>query len=154
MEKHYTYDENQPWVVLSQPDHTLKPYHIEPLAVWQYKGPGPANWRLVFTGKNADEAWAKLYELCGELDKKQDNSTDDEQPYSPERERAKMTQALRYEIIKRDGYKCVVCGRTVYDGIKLHVDHIHPVSKGGRTTRENLRTLCNECNQGKAAREA
>jgi 5-methylcytosine-specific restriction endonuclease McrA len=73
---------------------------------------------------------------------------------TPEKERAKMSQALRYEIIKRDGYKCVVCGRNVFDGIKLHVDHIHPVSKGGKTTRENLRTLCNECNQGKAARAA
>ena len=34
-------------------------------------------------------------------------------------------------------------------GGKLHVDHIKPVSKGGKTVRDNLRTLCEDCNLGK-----
>lgn len=64
-------------------------------------------------------------------------------------ERAKMNSALRESILRRDGYRCVLCGATEKDGIKLHVDHIMPVSKGGKTTADNLRTLCDRCNFGK-----
>ena len=35
------------------------------------------------------------------------------------------------------------------DGVKLHVDHIFPIAKGGRTDPSNLRTLCDQCNLGK-----
>lgn len=55
------------------------------------------------------------------------------------------------DILKRDNFKCVICGRTPKkDGITLHVDHIIPVSKGGKTEPENLRTLCSICNLGKS----
>lgn len=65
------------------------------------------------------------------------------------RERAKMSDSLRYDILRRDGFRCQICGRTQADGIKLHVDHIVPISKGGRTVKSNLRTLCDQCNLGK-----
>lgn len=68
------------------------------------------------------------------------------------RERSLMTNSLRYDILKRDGFRCTICGRSQDDGVKLHVDHIKPVSKGGRTTPSNLRTLCEDCNQGKKAK--
>lgn len=64
-------------------------------------------------------------------------------------ERAKMSDSLRYDILKRDGFRCVICGASAQDGVKLHVDHIIPVAKGGKTTRSNLRTLCSSCNLGK-----
>ena len=66
------------------------------------------------------------------------------------RARSQMTDKLRYSILKRDGFKCKICGRTAEDGIKLHVDHIIPVSKGGETVLNNLRTLCETCNRGKS----
>lgn len=65
-------------------------------------------------------------------------------------ERSKLTKKLRYEILERDHYKCVICGRSAEDGVILHVDHIIPVSKGGLTVPENLRTLCADCNLGKS----
>lgn len=65
-------------------------------------------------------------------------------------ERSKLTKKLRYEIFERDHYKCVICGRSAEDGVILHVDHIIPVSKGGLTVPENLRTLCADCNLGKS----
>lgn len=68
------------------------------------------------------------------------------------RERAKVTPGLRYEIMQRDGFRCQICGSEQSDGVKLHVDHIVPVSKGGKTTRENLQTLCDRCNLGKSDR--
>lgn len=69
---------------------------------------------------------------------------------SKEYQRSLMTSSLRYDIMKRDGFKCVLCGRNADDGVKLHVDHIVPVSKGGRTFPGNLRTLCDSCNFGKS----
>ena len=61
-----------------------------------------------------------------------------------------MTDSLRYDVMKRDGFKCVLCGASAQrDGVKLHVDHIKPVSKGGKTELSNLRTLCERCNFGK-----
>lgn len=61
---------------------------------------------------------------------------------------------LRYTVLKRDHFRCVVCGSspaTKHDCL-LHVDHILPWSKGGKTVVENLRTLCEQCNLGKGAR--
>lgn len=62
------------------------------------------------------------------------------------------SKSLRYDVLTRDGYKCVICGRSpVTDSkIKLHVDHIIPYSLGGETTLDNLQTLCSDCNLGKS----
>ena len=65
-------------------------------------------------------------------------------------ERAKMTDSLRYDILKRDNFRCQICGSSAQDGVKLHVDHIVPVAKGGQTIPSNLRTLCDRCNMGKS----
>lgn len=65
-------------------------------------------------------------------------------------QRSLMNLKLRYAILQRDGFRCQICGRSQEDGVKLHVDHIIPVSKGGLTTPDNLRTLCDECNLGKS----
>lgn len=67
-------------------------------------------------------------------------------------QRRLMTPSLRYSIMERDGFRCKLCGATEADGAKLHVDHIFPVSKGGRTEPNNLRTLCDYCNIGKGAK--
>lgn len=66
-------------------------------------------------------------------------------------QRSLMTDKLRYQVLNRDGYRCVICGACAKDGAKLHVDHIKPVSKGGKTELSNLRTLCDRCNLGKGA---
>jgi len=64
-------------------------------------------------------------------------------------QRAIMSDSLRYDIMLRDGFRCTICGASAADGVTLHVDHIVPVSKGGRTEMSNLRTLCDRCNLGK-----
>lgn len=68
---------------------------------------------------------------------------------TPAYQRSIMTDSLRYDILRRDGFRCQLCGATAKDGVKLHVDHIIPVSKGGKTEPSNLRTLCERCNLGK-----
>lgn len=64
-------------------------------------------------------------------------------------QRQLMTPALRYKILKRDNFHCCDCGRGVEDGVKLNVDHILPIKKGGKTEEKNLQTLCWDCNIGK-----
>lgn len=66
-----------------------------------------------------------------------------------EHERNKMSPKLRYHVLQRDGFRCVMCGRTSQDGVTLHVDHIIPVAKGGLTVLDNLQCLCEDCNRGK-----
>lgn len=66
--------------------------------------------------------------------------------------RQNISPKLRYSILERDGFCCKACGATPNQGATLHVDHIHPVSKGGSNDPDNLQTLCAACNLGKGAR--
>lgn len=61
---------------------------------------------------------------------------------------------LRYTVLNRDRFKCVLCGNSPAISIdcRLHVDHIIPFSKGGKTEIGNLRALCQNCNLGKSNR--
>jgi 5-methylcytosine-specific restriction endonuclease McrA len=69
-----------------------------------------------------------------------------------DRERSLMTSSMRSEILRRDGFRCRMCGATPADGVTLHVDHITPISHGGLTETANLQTLCADCNLGKGNR--
>lgn len=60
--------------------------------------------------------------------------------------------ASRYDVMKRDGYKCQICGRDANDGVKLEVDHKTPKARGGSDDYDNLWTLCFDCNRGKGTK--
>lgn len=62
-----------------------------------------------------------------------------------------ITNSKRYDIMKRDGFKCVLCGVSASEG-RLEIDHIIPRSKGGDGKDNNLRTICYNCNRGKKAK--
>jgi len=66
--------------------------------------------------------------------------------------RKALSKKLRFEVFKRDGFKCVYCGRSAPEVI-LHIDHVKPVAKGGKNTLVNLVCSCFDCNIGKGARE-
>lgn len=59
---------------------------------------------------------------------------------------------LRFEVLVRDKFTCRFCGASPNKdaSVTLHIDHIMPWSKGGRTTLDNLQTLCSTCNLGKS----
>lgn len=76
----------------------------------------------------------------------------EEEKLTTQYQRKIMTPKLRYNVMKRDHFRCVLCGRSARDGTELEVDHIKPVSKGGLTEMSNLRTLCKDCNRGKRDR--
>ena len=62
------------------------------------------------------------------------------------RELEDFTQKQKEEIMKRDGYKCVICGKGKAEGVDLHVDHIKPKDLGGKAVLENGQTLCAQHN--------
>lgn len=63
-----------------------------------------------------------------------------------------VSTRTRFEVLKRDDFTCRYCGRKPPE-VKLHVDHIVPVSKGGTDDFVNLVTACQDCNLGKSAKE-
>lgn len=66
-------------------------------------------------------------------------------------ERGKVSNKIRFSIYERDGYRCRFCGRS--DRFEdLEIDHIKPIAKGGKSTYDNLQTLCKRCNKEKGNR--
>lgn len=61
---------------------------------------------------------------------------------------ATLTRKQWQEIKERWDYRCLCCGRQEPE-IKVTLDHIVPVCKGGGTTPENTQPLCQPCQHKK-----
>ncbi len=57
----------------------------------------------------------------------------------------------RKGIMVRDSYTCQYCSSQL-PAAKLTLDHVHPRSRGGKSTWENLATCCYRCNNKKGDR--
>lgn len=57
-------------------------------------------------------------------------------------ERGKVSNRMRFATFRRDGERCKRCGSRR----NLEIDHIVPISKGGKSIYSNLQTLCHRCN--------
>lgn len=66
--------------------------------------------------------------------------------YGSQSQRKMMTRELRRQIMERDHYTCQICGKYMPDEVGLQIDHIIPVSRGGKTVPSNLQVLCSKCN--------
>jgi len=64
---------------------------------------------------------------------------------------ANVSTKTRFDVFKRDGFRCQYCGAMAPD-VLLELDHLHPKSKGGGGDLLNLVTSCKECNRGKGKR--
>jgi 5-methylcytosine-specific restriction endonuclease McrA len=53
------------------------------------------------------------------------------------------------DLCGKYNYKCLRCEKT---GIKLTVDHVIPLSKGGKNSIDNIQPLCKPCNSSKGAK--
>ena len=60
-------------------------------------------------------------------------------------ERGKVSNKMRFSIYARDGYRCRNCGVSQRYAT-LEIDHIIPIAKGGKSSYDNLQTLCHKCN--------
>lgn len=56
-----------------------------------------------------------------------------------------MRAIVRNRILDKYGRKCCYCGSTN----NLEIDHIIPISKGGREDENNMQVLCRKCNATK-----
>lgn len=69
-----------------------------------------------------------------------------------------ISARLRNEILERNGFTCQRCGATAGDPnplnpsrkVRLHIDHLVPISQGGTDDKDNLQAVCSTCNQGRA----
>lgn len=57
------------------------------------------------------------------------------------------TVVTRIDVLLRDGFTCAYCR-----GHASTVDHIHPESRGGKSSWGNLIAACKKCNEDKADR--
>lgn len=64
-----------------------------------------------------------------------------------------VTKRTRFEVLRRDGFRCYYCGvrgnETTGDG--LTIDHVVPKSLGGTDEPTNLVAACGDCNSGKSS---
>jgi diadenosine tetraphosphate (Ap4A) HIT family hydrolase len=63
-----------------------------------------------------------------------------------------LSGSLRYEVLKRAGRRCELCGISA-DERAIEVDHIIPRKHGGEDDLTNLQALCFKCNANKGARD-
>lgn len=88
---------------------------------------------------------AQIENIIGCVNKKENGRYQDRQVWDAicRVERGKVTNKVRFAVYERDGYRCRKCGAQTRD---LEIDHIYPISKGGKSNFDNLQTLCHSCN--------
>lgn len=65
--------------------------------------------------------------------------------------RPRLPKILRAQVIERDGLICGICGGDVVLS-DVHIDHIYPVSRGGKDELTNLQVAHSVCNIRKGAK--
>lgn len=104
-------------------------------------------YRALYKQKPRDP-WRRIRRLHekGELIKVKDGIY----KYDPELVRPKtlwdFAPEVKEAIFRRDGYRCVVCGRGKNDGVEINADHKKSRNKGGGNNIDNGQTLCSEHN--------
>lgn len=68
------------------------------------------------------------------------------------KKRKQLSKRVRFEVFKRDSFKCMYCGAHPPAAV-LHVDHVIALAAGGSDDPDNLVTACDTCNLGKGARD-
>jgi len=130
--------------------------------IWRELGYPPGKRKMSERGYGISERpyinrWGSLKVACLKLKEYKEGKISEEELFNlagPERRRRLISYKSRYEILTRDKYRCLKCGKSASDGIRLEVDHKIPFSKGGSDTIDNLQTICHVCNSGKSNRFA
>ena len=105
-----------------------------------------------FTETTKPELPEPIYDVVQELSEGPCKAQKREKVTSRHKTSRNIDLRLRWKVINRDHFRCVVCGASPAKDptIELQIDHIIPWSKGGETVIENLQTLCSKCNLGKS----
>ncbi len=131
-------------------------------SIWRQLGFPPGKRQIARYGEKISEhpykqIWGSVYFACQFLAKYHEGKITKEELLrgnTSTNVRYTIPLKVRWDVLKRDNYKCRKCGKgpALNHKIKLEVDHIIPIAKGGQNDIGNLQTLCWECNQGKKAR--
>ncbi|MGD2108502.1 MAG: HNH endonuclease [Phycisphaerae bacterium] len=127
--------------------------------VWRELGRPPGKRSMTRHGSGISERpyrarWESLRKACDALARFKGGEITEQELLGgtpSARARRALPLKLRWDVLKRDDYKCVACGARPPD-VTLEVDHIVAKSRGGKNELANLRTLCTACNQGKKDR--
>ena len=63
-----------------------------------------------------------------------------------------VTDEFWEEIKQKYEHRCLCCGESEGEDLKLTKDHVIPLAKGGCDIPENIQPLCGNCNSSKGAR--
>jgi len=131
-------------------------------SVWREIGFPPGKRQLAKYGRKISESpykkiWGSVRQACEQIELFHAGKISKDQLLGAQQSvnvRRTIPLNVRWQVLKRDNYTCVRCGRSPSKDhdVELEVDHIHPVAKGGTNEINNLQTLCRECNQGKKDR--
>lgn len=69
----------------------------------------------------------------------------------PRRQGRYIPFKIKMRVVRRDNYRCQICGKQLLDN-EVEFDHVIPVSKGGSSEEHNIRLTCYECNRDKKDR--
>ena len=102
------------------------------------------SYRFSFIQKQVSFDATRVEQILENLSKKEsDFFLDDATWQSISRvERGWVSSDMRNAVMRRDNFRCKYCGSER----NLEVDHIFPISKGGKSTFDNLQVLCHRCN--------
>lgn len=106
------------------------------------------NGRLVVLFGSID--WAEVHESLLAIERERKQKKPSARP-AANFYLSKEWKELRYKVLVAHGGRCMACGMTAKDGVKIHVDHIKPRSRWPELELEpsNLQILCEPCNIGK-----
>lgn len=69
-------------------------------------------------------------------------------PVELKKQRKRIQDKLRFFILNRDNFRCVLCGASAKECLRLEIDHID--NDPMNNIESNLQVLCSNCNKGKA----
>lgn len=102
--------------------------------------------------------WDRVASLSGELSPEEEKALEKEraaiEAHNAEvdqwrYEQKKIAARLRFKILQKYNFTCQYCGAKAPE-VRLHVEHIKPISKGGASEESNLIVACADCNLGKS----
>lgn len=134
------------------------------LSIWQHKGKQPVRRDLSVNPSKISQgpynrrfnSWAhalqSFIDYANQNEVQISNNSNSERDTKEKQTSRDPSLRLRFQVLKRDNFTCCQCGASPAkdSSVELHVDHIKAWSKGGKTVRENLQTLCLKCNLGKS----
>lgn len=69
-------------------------------------------------------------------------------------ERVPVPKSIQMTVVLKQKGKCKHCGLDfMKEGIRWEIDHIKPVSKGGKNDEGNLQALCPNCHSKKTLKD-